>query len=170
MVRHASASRTAVWLVELHSSNQRCCWVDRLCVIAKIYEWIDPAYSVNLLARAYDALKEWWLLLWYYFGKLSAGVIRFFFFFFFFFFKMILTNHHKGITYFCVVFNGLNKTYNEWKTKVLFWPVLSQCLSAFTYSKFISITAFGWTHKKSSCLLIKTNKQTNYHWIRMLMS
>ena len=29
----------------------------RLCVITKICEWIGPAYSANLLARAYNALK-----------------------------------------------------------------------------------------------------------------
>ena len=57
------ASRTAVWLVRMHPSNQCYCWVVQSLVFTIICEWIGPAYSANLLARAYDALKERWLLL-----------------------------------------------------------------------------------------------------------
>ena len=65
MVCRASASRTTVWLVRMHPSNQRCCWVVQSWTFTKICEWIDPAYSANLLAQAYDALKERWLPLKY---------------------------------------------------------------------------------------------------------
>ena len=58
MVRQAKVLRTAVWLVTTVPSYQFCCRVVRLCVITKMCELI--AY---LLARAYDAFKEWWYLL-----------------------------------------------------------------------------------------------------------
>ena len=46
---------------QLHPSNQLCCRVVWLCTITAICEWIGPAYSANLLTRAFNALKERWL-------------------------------------------------------------------------------------------------------------
>ena len=37
---------------QLHPCNQHCCRVVWLCVITKICEWIGPAYSAKLWARA----------------------------------------------------------------------------------------------------------------------
>ena len=60
-MRHTSASRTAVWLVTTAPwpNNQPLLpsgrWVVR---DTQNCEWIGPAYSANLLARAYAALKE----------------------------------------------------------------------------------------------------------------
>ena len=60
VVHHASASCTAVWLATTSLySNQHCCWVARLYIIAKNCEWIDPTYSANLMAWAYNGcVKE----------------------------------------------------------------------------------------------------------------
>ena len=41
-MRHASASRTAVWLVELHPSNQRCCQVVDRAWFQKIVNELAP--------------------------------------------------------------------------------------------------------------------------------
>ena len=46
MVCHASASRTAVLLVTTVRWQPELCQVVRLCMIAKICEWIGPAYSI----------------------------------------------------------------------------------------------------------------------------
>ena len=59
-MRGASASRTAVWLVRMHASNQRCCCVVQSWVFTNICEWIGHAYSANLLTWVYDMLKIWW--------------------------------------------------------------------------------------------------------------
>ena len=62
VVRHASVSLTAIWLVTTAPNNQRSWQVAQLCVITKICEWIGPTCSANLLAWAHNALQEWWLL------------------------------------------------------------------------------------------------------------
>ena len=78
VVHYASASCTAAWLVTTEPS----CPVVRLCMITQICEWKGPAYSANLLAQVYDALKERWLLLKYHIYSTSPEALIFFSFFF----------------------------------------------------------------------------------------
>ena len=63
-MRHASASRTAVWLVTTVPYQPVLLPSGSIgMMITKICEWIDPAYSADLLAQTYDVLKKRWLLL-----------------------------------------------------------------------------------------------------------